>query len=731
MYALVEEHHTAQQVERIRGDLVDTKNQGWVTRLAAVSTTVRTRRLLTDAEAAALSARSTRMAAESDLRNAGFRLPDKTLAAVDTTSLQAARAQLDNAVTAERASAEEATTAAARCRACTQRRETAARAPQPTSRDLALLERADKLELPSIQEQLPGLHRAVAETDETLRRLRAEHEKLVKKVGETRFAIERDVLANATVVATTLAMLTLKKVITDKPFDHVIVDEAAAACLPDVVHAVGHARTGAVVLGDYLQNGPIVDDDIEKVERLNALYQLDCFTNFHLTDPVKAQQNPGCVVMTEQWRFGEKLTRLANLVAYGGRLSAVQPKACDIVLIDCDGLGSALNTIRRPHGGWAGTWPIGALVARALAEHHHGRDGTIGVVVPYTAQSKATHELLAESACGPDIEVGTAHTFQGRECDVVIFDLVEDGRGWLAKASLNGGSAALGGLRVFNVATTRARHRLYLIADGAAIRRARSGPLHAIGTMIDERLIEQVRASEVLGLDDHDAPAEGTAHHDVWTALQPYVRLVGIYDEKMVLDTVQQRIDSASRSVWMWSPWVGRHSTTLQDSLVHAADRGLQVRVMALPETEINAKLRESLATLRGRIPHTLLVHNMHQKIVVIDDRWTFVGSMNLLSHAKRPADRRHEIMIQVESARFALEILSFELAQQLRQLQQCAACGKAMCEVVEAGRNPARRWYWLCGNDIDGTPCPERLPLPDRVGRNRPAAGATRRPAP
>ena len=165
-------------------------------------------------------------------------------------------------------------------------------------------------------------------------------------------------------------MLTLKKVITDKPFDHVIVDEAAAACLPDVVHAVGHARTGAVVLGDYLQNGPIVDDDIEKVERLNALYQLDCFTNFHLTDPDKAQQNPGCVVMAEQWRFGEKLTRLTNVVAYGGRLSAVQPKACDIVLIDCDGLGSALNTIYRPNGGWAGTWPIGALVARALAEHH-------------------------------------------------------------------------------------------------------------------------------------------------------------------------------------------------------------------------------------------------------------------------------------------------------------------------------------------------------------------------
>ncbi len=720
LYALADEHQAAQRAERIRQDLAEAKDQGWVNRLAGMPATVRTRRLLTEAEAAALSAVNARAAAETALRSAGYRLPD-AYAVVGTTSLQAARARLDTAITAEHASAGEARATAARLQTSAQRREAAARAPQPTAQDLALLDRADELGLPAIQEQLPALHRAVAEIDGALRRLRDDHEKLVKKVGETRFGIERDIIANANVVATTLAMLTLKKVITDQPFDHVIVDEAAAACLPDVAHAVGYARTGAVMLGDYLQNGPIVDPDIKKDEHLNRLYRFDCFTNFRLTDPLEAQQNPGCVVMTEQRRFGEKLTRLANLVAYRDRLSAVEPKPCDIVLIDTDGLGSALNTIRRPSGGHAGTWPIGSLVSRALAEHHHGRDGKIGVVVPYNAQAKATHDLLAESPCGPDIEVGTAHTFQGRECDVVIFDLVEDGRGWMAQASLSGDPYALGGLRVFNVATTRARHRLYLIADGAAIQRARSGPLQAVRTMIDEGAIERIRASDVLGLDDHDAPPEGTAHHDIWTALQPYVRLVGIYDEKMVLDTVQQRIDSATGSVWMWSPWVGRHSIALQDSLVQAADRGLKVRVMALPETEINAKLRESLAELRRRIPHTLLVHNMHQKIVVVDDRWTFVGSMNLLSHARRPADRRHEIMIQVESPRFAQEILSFELAQQLRQLQRCAKCGQPMCEVVEAGRNPGRRWYWLCGNDINGMRCAERLPLPDRVGRNQP----------
>jgi hypothetical protein len=39
----------------------------------------------------------------------------------------------------------------------------------------------------------------------------------------------------------------------------------------------------------------------------------------------------------------------------------------------------------------------------------------------------------------------------------VIFDLVEDGNGWVARGDLTGGRWAAGGLRMFNVGITRAR----------------------------------------------------------------------------------------------------------------------------------------------------------------------------------------------------------------------------------------------------------------------------------
>jgi hypothetical protein len=64
----------------------------------------------------------------------------------------------------------------------------------------------------------------------------------------------------------------------------------------------------------------------------------------------------------------------------------------------------------------------------------------------------------------------------------VIFDLVEDGKGWVARGDLTGGRWAAGGLRMFNVGITRARQRLYLIANMAIINKAQGGPFHARST---------------------------------------------------------------------------------------------------------------------------------------------------------------------------------------------------------------------------------------------------------
>jgi hypothetical protein len=51
-------------------------------------------------------------------------------------------------------------------------------------------------------------------------------------------------------------MLRVTPELNERDYDHVLIDEAAAARLPEIVYAVSRATEGAALLGDFLQDGP-------------------------------------------------------------------------------------------------------------------------------------------------------------------------------------------------------------------------------------------------------------------------------------------------------------------------------------------------------------------------------------------------------------------------------------------------------------------------------------------
>ena len=98
---------------------------------------------------------------------------------------------------------------------------------------------------------------------------------------------------------------------------------------------------------------------------------------------------------------------------------------------------------------------------RRTVEALGGGDG-IGVVTPYRAQVAAVRQLLARElgrSVAAAVRVGTAHTFQGGECDVLYFSTVVDGS--VRPSQLD--FAADGNL--VNVAVTRACRRLVVIGN--------------------------------------------------------------------------------------------------------------------------------------------------------------------------------------------------------------------------------------------------------------------------
>ena len=115
--------------------------------------------------------------------------------------------------------------------------------------------------------------------------------------------------------------------------------------------------------------------------------------------------------------------------------------------------------------------------------------------------------------------VGTSHKFQGRQFDTVLADLVEDGHGRIFTANLRGGDYSAESVRLFNVAATRARSRLYILVSRRALERAGNGPLAAVRSMVSSGQARRVNADSLLGMFGIESPAPGTPEADLVAAL--------------------------------------------------------------------------------------------------------------------------------------------------------------------------------------------------------------------
>jgi hypothetical protein len=537
--------------------------------------------------------------------------------------------------------------------------------------------------------------------------LEREHDRMQEQITRDRRAIEQKLVGEARVVATTLTQLALRPWITSEPFDHVLIEEAAAAAFPHLVHAVGRARVGAVLIGDHLQNGPWMDADFPGSGSVKALFTRDCFAFLGVRNP--AETKPGCGVLTEQFQVRPAFTELANRVAYDNLLVSADQWTADqgpaengpaeIVVLTVDGLPLALRTIYRPEQKQSGWWAIGTLLARALADHSNQ---AFGVVVPYQPQVEATEAALAEAGDRGLTPVGTGHSFQGRQFDTILADLVEDGEGWMAGARLLDDGHAFDGIRHFTVAATRARSRLYLLLTDRALQNAEDGPLSVLREMIAEGTAHHLNAAELLGSSGKQLPVAGSPEADLLTALKPYVRAVGPRDEDVVVEDIVTQITKAMTSVWCWSTWVGKYAVAITEALEQAQLRGVDVHLLTQPLDQVPPGSQWSLAGLAERLPQVVFIRDLTQNIIVIDRRWSLLGSRNAFSSNASPG-----FLLTMESAAFAEQLLVQEMAGELAAHRRCRQCDEPLRECREALKEPKRRWTWLCPNNHP-TPFPD-----------------------
>lgn len=263
----------------------------------------------------------------------------------------------------------------------------------------------------------------------------------------------------------------------ETPFECVVVDEAMQAPDPLLLIPLSRARV-AVLAGDPNQLGPVVTGG----PAVEATLGSTVFERLVRAD--------GAVMLEQQHRMHTEIMTFPSRSMYEGRLvpspevaahrledlavadDPLRPRP--LWLIDTAGKdwleqrtdfdpGSSLNTAPAfqidPSTFNSNNAIRVAAEARRLLSR--GLPPTeIAIIAAYSAQARHLRELLrSERAAG--LEIGTVDGFQGREKEAVIVDLV--------RSNDRGEIGFLANTRRMNVALTRARRFLLVIADSATL----------------------------------------------------------------------------------------------------------------------------------------------------------------------------------------------------------------------------------------------------------------------
>lgn len=308
-------------------------------------------------------------------------------------------------------------------------------------------------------------------------------EELEDELEELSRVNDRKELWKKRLVATTLAKVCTSDLFHDLDFDAVVVDEGSMANLPYLMVLAAHAKWHMVVVGDPMQLPPIA---LTSDRNSREFLERDIFTT--VSGAAKSEElfrwhdkNPEFTAFFDtQYRLESSLADVISTVFYEGRLKT--GKIEDRSLGDMSGRAfhlvdtSKYGPFLEQKSGERGFKPVNLVhqeVLERLVLNMQGRGifmQQVGIIVPFRSAVYDIRNRLYDAGVR-DVEVGTIHTFQGREKDYIIFDTVMSGekqRGQIRHYSVRPLDEEKNGLsvpRLLNVAFSRSRKELVVVAD--------------------------------------------------------------------------------------------------------------------------------------------------------------------------------------------------------------------------------------------------------------------------
>lgn len=226
--------------------------------------------------------------------------------------------------------------------------------------------------------------------------------------------------------------------IRERKWDKIVIDEASMVSLASVVYLLYKKRSSEfVIAGDPFQIKPIVAVEEWSEENIYTLVGLESF------DKKKTKYGHTVISLTEQYRSVPAIGNLYSKYKYKGLIenqrTAPQLKLNIGNIFDCRTLNiirfpvkkyESVYMARRLNGGSPYqaysalfTYEFVCRLARLISKNNQGQlKLSIGVIAPYRAQADIVDKLILGANLPEEItvRVGTIHSFQGDECEIII-----------------------------------------------------------------------------------------------------------------------------------------------------------------------------------------------------------------------------------------------------------------------------------------------------------------------
>ena len=484
----------------------------------------------------------------------------------------------------------------------------------------------------------------LAEEANRQKELLAEINQQIELVKITIQGLASEIIKDAKLIGTTITKGYLNQDIYSRKFDVVIVDEASMAPLPALFFNCGLAMLKVVIIGDFRQLAPIAvsNDDLVK-----KWLRRDIFEVFGITEKInKKEEVAQMAVLKEQRRMPKEIAELVNKVVYTNILiTRKKPpdkdkKEKEVISLKPFPREKVILCDTSEFNPWCTKSPVrrspfniyNAFLSVYLAEQAllSGVDN-IAILTPYKAQNSLIHKLVADKVVVNQdfkkITPASVHRFQGRESELIIFDLVE---GPMRQIKWLGGGFNSDAMRLINVAITRARAKIIFLAHLKYLKEKLQE-----GSVLKQIIEEAKRNYSIIDTQGFfpfiKIPVQKTESIKLDNTIPQFCNQAFFY--KAFLKDLSQAEDK----VVIVSPFLTSNRIVSFEAIFRELHRkGVKTFIITKPfkEQNISQDFGKELADNLRKLDIEVIPKPLsHEKLAIIDRKIIWHGSLNILSH--------------------------------------------------------------------------------------------------